>query len=124
MASHSTDASWNQSIVDSRSKADVIEERKANLPLPEQPPVPSDWSSADARTVNVGSGAVEEDITYGKGQSGMREPTTAESSARIDGEEWHVETAPTTDGRQGHDHLPTLPADAVTREAKKKLQSA
>ena len=39
-----------------QSKADQIEEVKQNLPLPEQPPVKSDFNSADASTVNVGSG--------------------------------------------------------------------
>jgi len=35
---------------------------QANLPLPEIPPVPSDWNSADARTVNsrAGEGASTE----------------------------------------------------------------
>lgn len=39
---------------ENRSKADIISERQANLPLPEQPPTASDWNSADARNVNVG----------------------------------------------------------------------
>merc|ERR1711988_69820 len=42
-----------------QSKDQTIEERKANLPLPEQPPATSDWNSADASTVNVGSGRSE-----------------------------------------------------------------
>lgn len=110
-----------QSIVDSKVKPDVIEERRANLPLPEQPPVPSDWNSADSRTVNVGSGALSDDITYGDaGASGLREPATAESSVRTDGEVWKANTAPDSHvGRQGKDNLDSLPEDALTREARR-----
>jgi hypothetical protein len=39
-----------------QSKADRIAEVQSNLPLPEDPPVASDWNSADARTVNVKAG--------------------------------------------------------------------
>lgn len=62
-----------------QSKADKIDEVKANLPLPEQPPVASDWQSADARTVNVGSGrsGAEANIGTGPGaESGLRGPAT------------------------------------------------
>lgn len=45
-----------------QSKADLIAERQANLPLPEDPPVASDWNSADARTVNVKAGEKQEEI--------------------------------------------------------------
>jgi len=38
---------------DTRSKAEIIEERRTNLPLPDDPPVASDWTSLDARNVNV-----------------------------------------------------------------------
>ena len=43
-----------QSIVDQgeKSKGAVIEERKANLPLPDQPAGTSDFSSADSRAVH------------------------------------------------------------------------
>ncbi|KAG6035309.1 hypothetical protein E4U41_006140 [Claviceps citrina] len=59
------------------SKADKIDRVKANLPLPEQPPAASDWQSADARTVNVGSGGVEAPIGTDKGaESGLREPAS------------------------------------------------
>lgn len=67
----------------SKSKSELIDERQAALPLPEQPPVASDWNSADARTVNVGSGRLESDVSYGKGsEEGLREPATVESSVR------------------------------------------
>jgi hypothetical protein len=69
-----------------QSKEELIEERKANLPLPEQPPVASDWNSADARTVNVGSGGVASDISTGDAaSSGLREPATQGSGVREEG---------------------------------------
>ncbi|QPG97250.1 hypothetical protein C2857_006032 [Epichloe festucae Fl1] len=59
------------------SKADKIAQVQANLPLPEQPPTASDWQSADARNVNVGSGKTEAPIGTDTGaQSGLREPAT------------------------------------------------
>ncbi|KAK3351843.1 hypothetical protein B0H65DRAFT_546845 [Neurospora tetraspora] len=67
-----------------QSKADKIEEVKQNLPLPEQPPAPSDWQSADARTVNVGSGRFSGDVSQGEGVSaGLREPASTDP-ANID----------------------------------------
>lgn len=78
---------------DNVNKKELIEERKANLPLPDQPPVASDFNSADARTVNVGSGAVSEP------------PTTGGDFSK---------------GREGADNLGGLPNDAVTRDAKDK----
>lgn len=44
-----------------KSKAQIIDERKANLPLPDDPPVPSDWNSADERTVNITKGSKDSD---------------------------------------------------------------
>lgn len=102
-----TDPSW--SIVDSNSKdkSELIEERKANLPLPEQPPVPSDFNSADARTVNVGSGGISSDISHGAGsESGLREPATGGDDAAA------------TVGREAKDNLGGIPNDAVTRDKK------
>ncbi|KAK2609279.1 hypothetical protein QQS21_002214 [Conoideocrella luteorostrata] len=59
------------------SKADKIAEVQANLPLPDQPPKASDWQSADARNVNVGSGKAEAPIGTDKGaESGLRGPAT------------------------------------------------
>ncbi|KAI2466410.1 hypothetical protein F4781DRAFT_405730 [Annulohypoxylon bovei var. microspora] len=85
----------------SQSKADHAEEVKSNLPLPEQPPVPSDWNSADARTVNVGSGSVQSDVSTGAGStSGLREPASKKD----------VDLSSV--GRQGKDNLDDLPGDA------------
>ncbi|OAA45693.1 hypothetical protein NOR_03482 [Metarhizium rileyi] len=67
---------WAESTMPA-SKADKIDEVKAKLPLPEQPPTASDWQSADARNVNVGTGRVEAPIGTDKGaESGLREPAT------------------------------------------------
>jgi len=100
-----------------KSKADIISERQANLPLPEDPPVASDWNSADARNVNVGSGGVQSDISSGDaGTSGLREPSAQASGVR---EEGGADLSGI--GRQGKDGLEGLPKDAVTREAAKKL---
>lgn len=100
-----------------KSKADLIEERKAGLPLPEDPPVASDWNSADGRTTNVGSGGVESDVSYGNGSdAGLRGPATADSSVRTDGETWGTNTAPSKGvGRQGEDKLGYGAGDVVDK---------
>lgn len=47
----------------------------------------------DGRLVDIGSGGVN--VKMGaESSSGLREPATAESSVRVDGEEWKTETAP------------------------------
>ncbi|PKY08922.1 hypothetical protein P168DRAFT_323967 [Aspergillus campestris IBT 28561] len=102
-------------ISQTTDKKKDIEQTKANLPLPEQPPVASDWSSADARTVNVGSGRTEGPVS-GEANSALREPATAGSSVRESGSELHKNTAPTSNvGRQGKDNLDGLPKDALAR---------
>ncbi|MCJ1254892.1 hypothetical protein MMC24_002708 [Lignoscripta atroalba] len=111
-----SESSLLKSIIDSKdkSKDEVISERQANLPLPEQPPVASDWTSADARKVNVGSGGVQSDISYGAGNDSLRGPATADSSLRTDGEQLGVNAgAPDSGmGREGKDGLDGLPKDA------------
>jgi hypothetical protein len=103
----------------SQSKADIIEERKANLPLPEQPPVASDFNSADARTVNVGAGGRSEDLSHeGLGGDTLRSPATGDSAVRTDGDALKQHTAIGA-GRQAADGLSGLPSDAVTKEARK-----
>ena len=72
----------------SPSKEEIIEDRKGNLPLPEQPPKEPDWNSVDSRTVNVGSGRMEDGTTYGA-QSTAADPLRApavDSEVRIDAE--------------------------------------
>jgi hypothetical protein len=70
-----------------QSKADLIAERQASLPLPEDPPTVPDWNSADGRNVNVGSGGVEADIDSSKEGSitGFREPAAKESGVKDEG---------------------------------------
>ncbi|KAI0528322.1 hypothetical protein F5B22DRAFT_31229 [Xylaria bambusicola] len=82
-------------------KTKKIEEVRSNLPLPEQPPVASDWQSADARNVNVGTGGVSSDVSTGAGStSGLREP-----ASKADADLSKV-------GRQGKDNLEGPPKDA------------
>jgi hypothetical protein len=102
----------------SQSKADIIDKRKANLPLPDQPPQASDWQSADARTVNVGSGGVQGDISSGGGSDSLRGPATGDSAVRTDGGEWKTHTAGLNVGRTAKDGLDGLPNDAVSRDKK------
>ncbi|RAL17109.1 uncharacterized protein BO97DRAFT_420495 [Aspergillus homomorphus CBS 101889] len=106
-----------KSIVDQNNadKGSKIEQTKANLPLPDQPPVASDWNSSDQRTVNVGSGGREGPVS-GENNSALREPATASSSVRVDGSELHQNTQPGSNvGRQGKDNLEGLPKDALAR---------
>ncbi|OKL64485.1 hypothetical protein UA08_00875 [Talaromyces atroroseus] len=111
-----TNISAMKSIIDSNTnKNDKIEQVKSNLPLPDQPPVASDWNSFDQRNVNVGSGRLESAVS-GENNSAFRDPATAASSARIDGEEFHKYTEPGPGvGRQGKDNLENLPRDARYR---------
>ncbi|KAF2140640.1 uncharacterized protein K452DRAFT_319544 [Aplosporella prunicola CBS 121167] len=75
----------------------LVEERKANLPLPDQPPVASDFNSSDASTVNVGSGG----------------PGADSKTAELKNDGGDV-------GRTAKDGLSGIPNDAVTRDAKDK----
>ena len=104
-----------QSVIDQNTnKSAQIDKTKANLPLPEDPPVESDWNSADQRTVNVGSGGVEGPISYDPNSS-LRGPATAESSVRVDGSQLHKNTGPGNVGRQAVEGLDGLPKDALAR---------
>ena len=100
-----------------KSKADIIEERRTNLPLPEDPPVESDWNSADASKVNVGSGGVESDISYGGGSDSLRGPATSESSVRTQGETFGKNSGDPNSGigREGAEGLGGLPKDAMKK---------
>ncbi|KAJ5975669.1 hypothetical protein N7481_009376 [Penicillium waksmanii] len=89
-----SDVSNMKSIIDQNTnKSKQIDETKANLPLPEDPPVASDWNSSDERTVNVGSGRLEGPISTGADDA-LRGPSTAASSVRVSGDELHKNTAP------------------------------
>ncbi|CEO59375.1 hypothetical protein PEBR_34502 [Penicillium brasilianum] len=111
-----SDVSQMKSIIDQNTdKPKQIDEAKANLPLPDQPPVASDWNSSDQRTVNVGSGGIEGPIS-GDNDTALRGPATAGSSARVDGAELHKPTAPQGNvGRQRVEGLDSLPSDATSR---------
>lgn len=64
-----------------QSNEQKINERQANLPLPEDPPVASDFNSADASTVNVGSGRdVGAQVGTDDGsKAGLRGPASKET---------------------------------------------
>ncbi|KPI43217.1 uncharacterized protein AB675_6913 [Cyphellophora attinorum] len=84
-----------QKLSEQESKAEQIDRVKANLPLPDQPVggASADLQSADQRTVNVGSGGVN--VKLGASENGLGGgPATAESSARVDGEELRKPTQP------------------------------
>lgn len=100
-------------MVDSASsnKSEEINQHKANLPLPEDPP-PIDDPDPRVTTMGIGSGGVSEDMTS-EGASSLRGPATAGSSVRMDGDFWKTNTAPGPQvGRQGEEHLEGLPKDA------------
>ncbi|KAL8852178.1 MAG: hypothetical protein Q9221_002888 [Calogaya cf. arnoldii] len=106
--------SKNDSLSSNAPKADVIAERQSNLPLPDDPPVKSDFNSNDTSTTAVGSGGVQSDVSYGGGsETGLRGPATSDSSLRTDGEQFGINTSgPGKVGREGKDGLEGLPADA------------
>ncbi|CDM28560.1 hypothetical protein DTO013E5_991 [Penicillium roqueforti] len=67
-----------KSIIDQNTdKSAQIDRVKANLPLPDQPPVASDWNSLDQRITGVGSGRLE----FPPDNSGLRGSAPAGSSA-------------------------------------------
>lgn len=106
------------------SKQEITDERQANLPLPEQPPRPSDWNSGDERTMNVGPSGREDDISASRrGPETLREAATGESDIRVSGEEWKTNTAASGAGREAKDNLQGLPNDAVTRETRNKAST-
>jgi hypothetical protein len=96
----STQQGQSNTHIDMKANPELVEERKSNLPLPEQPPVASDFNSSDGSAVNVGSGAVESGISSG---GSLREPATGSASGA---------------GREGKDGLGGIPNDAVTRDQK------
>ncbi|KAJ5793734.1 hypothetical protein N7457_000333 [Penicillium paradoxum] len=102
-----------KSIIDQNTnKREEIDRVKANLPLPDQPPVASDWNSLDQRTTGVGSGGVE----FPPDNSGLREGAAASSSARVDGKELHTNTVPTnTVGHTASEGLNNILRDTTTR---------
>lgn len=101
----SSQQGYAPTTTDMKANPATVDEVKSNLPLPEQPPVASDFNSSDARTVNVGSGGQSADISSsGQGGSTLREPATVGSVGAA--------------GREGKDGLSGIPNDAVTRDQK------
>lgn len=96
----------NTSSAMTQSKADQIAETQAKLPLPEQPPVASDWQSADARNVNVGSGGVESHAGTDSGASAGLGAGAATKDSGMDMSKI---------GREGKDGLDGPPKDAVAK---------
>lgn len=107
---------------ENQSKKEIIEERKANLPLPENPPVKSDFNSADGSALNVGSGGTSG--SFSAGNDGLHEPATGDSSVRTDGATYGVNTQTQGVGREGQDSLGGLPNDAVARGSKDKSNTS
>lgn len=90
---------------------ETIAERKANLPLPEDPPVASDWNSADARTVNVGSGRTESGTSMGDASTtGLEGAATKGSGVREAG---GADLSGV--GREGKEGQEGIPKDATKR---------
>lgn len=74
----------------------------------------SDWNSADASKVNVGSGSVADDMSYGT--DALRDPSTSDSNVRTDGDTFKGNSdAPSRVGREGKDNLEGLPKDAMSK---------
>ena len=94
-----------------QSKADLIAERRANLPLPEDPPVQSSWNSADARTVNVKASEKQPELSNSEASAtALHEPASKESGVRdADG----VDLSDV--GRQGKEGLNGPPKDAIKK---------
>ncbi|KAK0107341.1 hypothetical protein ONS95_004034 [Cadophora gregata] len=94
-----------------KSKAEIIAERVANLPLPEDPPVASDWNSANANTVNVKAGERQVEL-----------PNSAVSDTGLEGAATKGSGVREADGaglgnvgREGKDNLDGLPKDATKK---------
>lgn len=96
-----------------QSKAELIEERRSNLPLPDDPPAKSDWNSADARINAEGSEFQGSDQQTGDptvDANSINEPATKPSGARVEGG-----ADLSNVGRQGKDNLDDLPKDAKAK---------
>lgn len=88
--------------VSNQSNQSRAEQNRANLPLPEDPPVKSDFNSMDKSTVNVGSGRVESHAGTGPhsttGQQAMNTKQAQADMSKI--------------GREGKENLDGPPKDA------------
>merc|ERR1711939_1059619 len=92
-----------------KSKAEIIAERVANLPLREDPPVASDLNSANANTVNVKAGERHAELPNSEvSDTGLEGAATKGSGVR---EEGGADLSKV--GREGKDNLDGLPKDAT-----------
>lgn len=101
---------------ENKSKAEIIEERRSNLPLPDDPPTKSDFNSADGSATNVGSGGVSD--TFSHGNDSLRGPATGDSAVRTDGDAFNTNTTGQGVGREAIEG--GIPNDAVARGSKDK----
>jgi hypothetical protein len=91
------------------STGETIAERKARLPLPEDPPTAPDWNSADARTVNISSGGKKSGVSNGDSSTtGLQGAATKGSGVREEGGADLSEL-----GRQAEEGQGGLPKDAT-----------
>jgi hypothetical protein len=97
----SSQQGYANTTTDMKGNTAAVKEAQSNLPLPEQPPVASDFNSSDPSTVNVGSGGQEASIASGGGS--LREPAIGREGAA---------------GREAKDGLGGIPNDAVSRDQK------
>ena len=97
----SSQQGYANTTTDMKGNAQAVNEAQSNLPLPDQPPVASDFNSSDASTVNVGSGRTE--ASHSAGGGAIRDPAVGAGGVS---------------GREAKDGLGGIPNDAVSREAK------
>jgi hypothetical protein len=97
----SSQQGYANTTTDMKGNTQAVNEAQSNLPLPEQPPVASDFNSSDASTVNVGSGGQE--ASFASGGGAIREPAVGAGGVA---------------GREAKDGLGGIPNDAVSRDQK------
>lgn len=89
------------------------------MPLPDDPPGPSDFNSADQRTVNVGSGE-QPTGDFSHGNDALRGPATGDSAVRADPATNKTNVQGQGVGREAAEGLSGLPNDAVAQGSKNK----
>lgn len=102
-----------------KTKAEIIDERKANLPLPDDPPVPSDWTSLDERNVNITKGSKDSDAATRAAAAastmGLRGALDIDRGSG--GEKGGPDVNEMRrDSSENEEHLRVLPKDALERD--------
>ncbi|KAL2073408.1 hypothetical protein VTL71DRAFT_10732 [Oculimacula yallundae] len=96
---------------DGKSKAEIIAERLSNLEKPEEPPVASDWDSANPN-INVKAGERQEELSNSEvADTGLE--TGAASQGSGVREEGGADLSKV--GREGKDGLDGPPKDAKAK---------